>query len=167
MYKTKNPRNCHATVYLFFWPMRRCFSAGNFLRFFIFIIAIQVVGLESLPPRLYVWHPCLIQMLLHGLFELSSESLRWYEHFQIILFVCFRKYEWKKHGTCAAKASSLNSQHKYFSKALELYHTLDLDRYKPLTYLHVYTYANTWFLQSSSEKRIQLFYVWKCLFLLF
>uniref|UniRef100_A0A665UZ09 Ribonuclease T2-like n=1 Tax=Echeneis naucrates TaxID=173247 RepID=A0A665UZ09_ECHNA len=39
----------------------------------------------------------------------------------------FWKYEWHKHGTCAAKAESLNSQHKYFSKALELYHKLDLD----------------------------------------
>ncbi|XP_069030445.1 ribonuclease T2 [Embiotoca jacksoni] len=39
----------------------------------------------------------------------------------------FWKYEWHKHGTCAAKADSLNSQHKYFSKALELYHKLDLD----------------------------------------
>ncbi|KAM7423969.1 hypothetical protein PAMA_000364 [Pampus argenteus] len=40
----------------------------------------------------------------------------------------FWKYEWHKHGTCAAKAASLNSQHKYFSKALELYHKMDLDR---------------------------------------
>lgn len=39
----------------------------------------------------------------------------------------FWKYEWHKHGTCAAKAASLNSQHKYFSKALELYHKADLD----------------------------------------
>lgn len=39
----------------------------------------------------------------------------------------FWKYEWHKHGTCAAKAESLNSQHKYFSKALELYHKADLD----------------------------------------
>uniref|UniRef100_A0A8C6UV64 Ribonuclease T2 n=1 Tax=Neogobius melanostomus TaxID=47308 RepID=A0A8C6UV64_9GOBI len=39
----------------------------------------------------------------------------------------FWKYEWQKHGTCAAKAESLNSQHKYFSKALELYHKADLD----------------------------------------
>ncbi|XP_008308792.1 ribonuclease T2 [Cynoglossus semilaevis] len=39
----------------------------------------------------------------------------------------FWKYEWHKHGTCAARAESLNSQHKYFSKALELYHKLDLD----------------------------------------
>ncbi|XP_051504531.1 ribonuclease T2-like isoform X2 [Myxocyprinus asiaticus] len=38
----------------------------------------------------------------------------------------FWKYEWLKHGTCAAKAESLNSQHKYFSKALELYHKFDL-----------------------------------------
>lgn len=39
----------------------------------------------------------------------------------------FWGYEWKKHGTCAAKAESLNSQHKYFSKALELYHKFDLN----------------------------------------
>ncbi|XP_056617488.1 ribonuclease T2 [Triplophysa dalaica] len=39
----------------------------------------------------------------------------------------FWQYEWKKHGTCAAKAESLNSQHKYFSKALELYHKFDLN----------------------------------------
>ncbi|XP_037343523.2 ribonuclease T2 [Pungitius pungitius] len=39
----------------------------------------------------------------------------------------FWKYEWHKHGTCAAKAAYLNTQHKYFSKALELYHKLDLD----------------------------------------
>ncbi len=31
-------------------------------------------------------------------------------------------------GTCAAKAESLNSQHKYFSKALELYQKFDLNR---------------------------------------
>ncbi|XP_071345519.1 ribonuclease T2 [Trachinotus anak] len=39
----------------------------------------------------------------------------------------FWKYEWHKHGTCAARAASLDSQHKYFSKALELYHKVDLD----------------------------------------
>ncbi|KAM4602568.1 ribonuclease T2 [Polymixia lowei] len=39
----------------------------------------------------------------------------------------FWKYEWHKHGTCAARAASLNSQHKYFSKALELYHKVDLN----------------------------------------
>lgn len=38
----------------------------------------------------------------------------------------FWKYEWTKHGTCAAKAESLNSQHKYFSKALELYSKFNL-----------------------------------------
>ncbi|KAA8595534.1 hypothetical protein FQN60_010825 [Etheostoma spectabile] len=43
------------------------------------------------------------------------------------LSASFWKYEWHKHGTCAAKAPSLNSQHKYFSKALELYHKVDLD----------------------------------------
>ncbi|XP_075880032.1 ribonuclease T2 [Nelusetta ayraudi] len=39
----------------------------------------------------------------------------------------FWKYEWHKHGTCAAEAESLNSQHKYFSKALELYHKVDFN----------------------------------------
>ncbi|TRY90316.1 hypothetical protein DNTS_018619 [Danionella cerebrum] len=39
----------------------------------------------------------------------------------------FWKYEWIKHGTCAATAESLNSEHKYFSKALELYHKFDLN----------------------------------------
>ncbi|XP_027137421.1 ribonuclease T2 isoform X2 [Larimichthys crocea] len=39
----------------------------------------------------------------------------------------FWKYEWHKHGTCAAKAPALDSQHKYFSKALELYHKVDLN----------------------------------------
>uniref|UniRef100_A0A3P9PGM2 Ribonuclease T2 n=1 Tax=Poecilia reticulata TaxID=8081 RepID=A0A3P9PGM2_POERE len=39
----------------------------------------------------------------------------------------FWKYEWSKHGTCAAEADSLNSQHKYFSKALELYQKVDLN----------------------------------------
>ncbi|XP_057708966.1 ribonuclease T2 isoform X2 [Corythoichthys intestinalis] len=39
----------------------------------------------------------------------------------------FWKYEWSKHGTCAARSPTLNSQHKYFSKALELYHKVDLD----------------------------------------
>ncbi|XP_012695880.1 ribonuclease T2 [Clupea harengus] len=38
----------------------------------------------------------------------------------------FWKYEWHKHGTCAATSESLNSQHKYFSKALELYKMFDL-----------------------------------------
>ncbi|XP_016106923.1 ribonuclease T2 [Sinocyclocheilus grahami] len=39
----------------------------------------------------------------------------------------FWQYEWIKHGTCAAKADSLNSQHKYFSKALELNLKYDLN----------------------------------------
>ncbi|XP_062911202.1 ribonuclease T2 isoform X2 [Mobula hypostoma] len=37
------------------------------------------------------------------------------------------KHEWQKHGTCAATLESLNSQNKYFSKALELFKTLDLN----------------------------------------
>ncbi|TSN48503.1 Ribosomal protein S6 kinase alpha-3 [Bagarius yarrelli] len=39
----------------------------------------------------------------------------------------FWKHEWSKHGTCAAKEEAMDTQHKYFSKALELYHKLDLD----------------------------------------
>ncbi|XP_048864051.1 ribonuclease T2 isoform X1 [Brienomyrus brachyistius] len=38
----------------------------------------------------------------------------------------FWKHEWTKHGTCAAKEEAMNSEHKYFSKALDLYHKLDL-----------------------------------------
>eukprot|EP00062_Callorhinchus_milii_P009750 gi/632953879/ref/XP_007892663.1/ PREDICTED: ribonuclease T2-like [Callorhinchus milii] len=37
------------------------------------------------------------------------------------------KHEWQKHGTCAALREPLNSQEKYFSKALELYKKLDLN----------------------------------------
>ncbi|KPP77083.1 hypothetical protein Z043_103518 [Scleropages formosus] len=37
------------------------------------------------------------------------------------------KHEWLKHGTCAATLEALNSEHKYFSKALELYQKLNLD----------------------------------------
>uniref|UniRef100_UPI00398EF90C ribonuclease T2 n=1 Tax=Pristiophorus japonicus TaxID=55135 RepID=UPI00398EF90C len=37
------------------------------------------------------------------------------------------KHEWMKHGTCAATLESLDTQDKYFSKALELYHQLDLN----------------------------------------
>ncbi|XP_051869168.1 ribonuclease T2-like [Pristis pectinata] len=37
------------------------------------------------------------------------------------------KHEWQKHGTCAATLESLDSQKKYFSKALELFKQLDLN----------------------------------------
>ncbi|KAL4640885.1 ribonuclease T2-like [Arapaima gigas] len=39
----------------------------------------------------------------------------------------FWKHEWVKHGTCAASLEALDSEHKYFSKALELYQKLDLN----------------------------------------
>ncbi|KAM4770971.1 ribonuclease T2-like [Rhinophrynus dorsalis] len=39
----------------------------------------------------------------------------------------FWKYEWQKHGTCAASLECLNSQHKYFSKVLDLYKQVDLN----------------------------------------
>ncbi|XP_069788427.1 ribonuclease T2-like isoform X2 [Narcine bancroftii] len=37
------------------------------------------------------------------------------------------KHEWQKHGTCAATLESLNSQKKYFSKALELFKNINLN----------------------------------------
>ncbi|NXD08664.1 RNT2B Ribonuclease, partial [Nothocercus nigrocapillus] len=40
----------------------------------------------------------------------------------------YRKHEWDKHGTCAATLQILNSQKKYFGKALELYKQIDLNR---------------------------------------
>ncbi|KAM4772655.1 ribonuclease T2-like [Rhinophrynus dorsalis] len=39
----------------------------------------------------------------------------------------FWKHEWQKHGTCAASLECLNSQHKYFSKGLDLYKQVDLN----------------------------------------
>lgn len=39
----------------------------------------------------------------------------------------FWKHEWMKHGTCAAQAETMDTEHKYFSKALELYSKLNLD----------------------------------------
>ncbi|XP_033874964.3 ribonuclease T2-like isoform X2 [Acipenser ruthenus] len=39
----------------------------------------------------------------------------------------FWKHEWEKHGTCAAVAESLNSENKYFAKALDLYKNVGLD----------------------------------------
>ncbi|XP_010215265.1 PREDICTED: ribonuclease T2 [Tinamus guttatus] len=39
----------------------------------------------------------------------------------------FWKHEWDKHGTCAATLQILNSQKKYFGKALELYKQVDLN----------------------------------------
>uniref|UniRef100_A0A8B9RWF7 Uncharacterized protein n=1 Tax=Accipiter nisus TaxID=211598 RepID=A0A8B9RWF7_9AVES len=39
----------------------------------------------------------------------------------------FWKHEWEKHGTCAATLQVLNSQKKYFGKALELYQHVDLN----------------------------------------
>lgn len=44
-------------------------------------------------------------------------------------FSSFRKHEWDKHGTCVAMLDSLNSEKKYFSKALEFYGKLDLNRF--------------------------------------
>ncbi|PKK33166.1 ribonuclease T2 [Columba livia] len=39
----------------------------------------------------------------------------------------FWKHEWDKHGTCATTLQALNSQKKYFGKALELYKHIDLN----------------------------------------
>ncbi|KAM9317296.1 ribonuclease T2 [Gastrophryne carolinensis] len=37
------------------------------------------------------------------------------------------KHEWQKHGTCAASLLSLNTQHKYFSKGLDLFKSIALN----------------------------------------
>ncbi|XP_018413207.1 PREDICTED: ribonuclease T2 [Nanorana parkeri] len=37
------------------------------------------------------------------------------------------KHEWQKHGTCAATLPCLNTQHKYFSKGLALYASVNLN----------------------------------------
>ncbi|KAG8444531.1 hypothetical protein GDO86_009624 [Hymenochirus boettgeri] len=37
------------------------------------------------------------------------------------------KHEWQKHGTCAASLETLNTQHKYFGKGIELYKYVDLN----------------------------------------
>ncbi|XP_078086416.1 ribonuclease T2 [Mustelus asterias] len=37
------------------------------------------------------------------------------------------KHEWQKHGTCAATLESVDTQKKYFSKALELYQSINLN----------------------------------------
>lgn len=46
-----------------------------------------------------------------------------------LLLFSYRKHEWEKHGTCAAILEVLNSQKKYFGKALELYQNIDLNGY--------------------------------------
>lgn len=46
-----------------------------------------------------------------------------------ILISSCRKHEWEKHGTCAASLPILDSQKKYFSETLELYHHVDLNGY--------------------------------------
>ncbi|XP_034437639.1 ribonuclease T2 [Hippoglossus hippoglossus] len=71
------------------------------------------------------------------------------------LSTAFWKYEWNKHGTCAAKAEALNSQHKYFSKALELYHKLDLDSI--LTKFNI-TPSDKYYAFSQIEGVIETFY---------
>ncbi|XP_043552447.1 ribonuclease T2-like isoform X3 [Chiloscyllium plagiosum] len=44
----------------------------------------------------------------------------------------FWKHEWAKHGTCAATLQSLNTQEKYFSKTLDLFHKTDLNSWRSL-----------------------------------
>ncbi|MBN3320815.1 RNT2 Ribonuclease, partial [Atractosteus spatula] len=61
--------------------------------------------IEDLMPEMNKWWPDLLQ----------SGATKFWSH------------EWQKHGTCAAQLESLNSEHKYFGKALELYKKVDLD----------------------------------------
>ncbi|XP_053295332.1 ribonuclease T2 [Pleuronectes platessa] len=71
------------------------------------------------------------------------------------LSTAFWKYEWAKHGTCAAKEEALSSQHKYFGKALELYHKLDLDGI--LTKFNI-TPSDKYYKFSQIEGAIETFY---------
>ncbi|KAL0964672.1 hypothetical protein UPYG_G00327400 [Umbra pygmaea] len=59
--------------------------------------------------------------------DLLPDLLRFWPDLRNPASSSFWKYEWNKHGTCAAKAESLNSQHKYFDKALELYKKMALN----------------------------------------
>uniref|UniRef100_A0A3Q2DBH5 Ribonuclease T2 n=1 Tax=Cyprinodon variegatus TaxID=28743 RepID=A0A3Q2DBH5_CYPVA len=70
--------------------------------------------------------------------------------------VQFWKYEWSKHGTCAAEAASLNSQHKYFSKALELYHKVDLNSI--LLKLNIIPSSDKYYNFSEIEEGLERFY---------
>lgn len=78
-----------------------------------FWYSFQIIDLK----RWYIFDVVRLEMMIRNVVP-----TRW-------VLCSFRKYEWFKHGTCAAQAASLNSQHKYFSKALELYHKVDLDGY--------------------------------------
>ena len=42
--------------------------------------------------------------------------------------VAFWSHEWVKHGTCAAQLPELDSEHAYFSKALELAEKYDMKK---------------------------------------
>ncbi|XP_067845481.1 ribonuclease T2 [Heptranchias perlo] len=93
----------------------------------------------KVPPNVNYW-------TIHGLWPKSNEMCNNSWHFNInnvadILSELKRwwpdvihpnstnlwKHEWQKHGTCAASLESLDSQEKYFSKALQLYQKLDLN----------------------------------------
>ncbi|XP_056419593.1 ribonuclease T2 [Hyla sarda] len=64
---------------------------------------------------------------LSNIQDLLAEMNKWWPDILHPNCSTFWKHEWIKHGTCAASLSCLNSQHKYFSKGLELYSSVDLN----------------------------------------
>ncbi|KAI1894596.1 hypothetical protein AGOR_G00117400 [Albula goreensis] len=67
----------------------------------------------------------------------------------------FWKHEWIKHGTCAVQSETLDTEHKYFSKALELYSKLDLDG---TLKTHNIVPSETYYMLDDIEGVIQSFY---------
>ncbi|XP_069625551.1 ribonuclease T2 isoform X1 [Ranitomeya imitator] len=64
---------------------------------------------------------------LSNIEDLLAEMNKWWPDILHPNTSDFWKHEWKKHGTCAASLSCLDSQHKYFSKGLDLYSSVDLN----------------------------------------
>ncbi|XP_069810482.1 ribonuclease T2 isoform X2 [Dendropsophus ebraccatus] len=64
---------------------------------------------------------------LSNIQDLLAEMNKWWPDILHPNCSAFWKHEWIKHGTCAASLSCLDSQHKYFSKGLELYSSVDLN----------------------------------------
>ncbi|XP_043953864.1 ribonuclease T2 [Gambusia affinis] len=92
----------------------------------------KLILTQQWPKTFCSMEPCLLNVsywTLHGLWPDKGEfcNSSWHFNSSEIEKKKIMKYEWSKHGTCAAEAASLNSQHKYFSKALELYQKVDLN----------------------------------------
>lgn len=64
---------------------------------------------------------------LSNIQDLLEDMNKWWPNILHPNCSYFWKHEWIKHGTCAASLSCLDSQHKYFSKVLDLYSSVDLN----------------------------------------